>query len=85
MEEIPETLTQQEISDFFSARAPGIECPVCKKSDFSVLGKNGITKNVSLIGDEDSVFNHLAVMRCKHCGWIALFDKAFIESVVHGR
>lgn len=104
MEEIPETLTQREIAEFFSNRAPGLECPVCKKSDFSVLGKNGFVRSVRLLDDKGvetiidgvrhggiidpsklkgTVFNHVAVMRCKHCGWIALFDKAFIEAAVH--
>lgn len=31
-----------------------------------------------------SILTHLVVMRCGHCGWIGLFDRAFVEAEMDG-
>lgn len=30
-----------------------------------------------------TILTHLVVMRCGHCGWIGLFDRAFVEAGIH--
>lgn len=32
---------------------------------------------------DGTLFQNIAVMRCGNCGWVALFDKTFIENEIH--
>lgn len=32
-----------------------------------------------------SILTHLAVVRCGHCGWVSLFDRAFIGEKIHDK
>lgn len=32
-----------------------------------------------------SILTHLAIVRCGHCGWVSLFDRAFIGEKIHGK
>lgn len=109
MEGIPETLTQQDFAEFLSKRTLGIQCPICRRENFSALGKNGFVRSVRLIDDkgmeaiikglthrdatnediekwlEGTIFSNIAVIRCKNCGWVGLFDKTFIEECVRSK
>lgn len=31
-----------------------------------------------------SLLTHVVVIRCSHCGWVGLFDRAFVEEKLHG-
>lgn len=31
------------------------------------------------------ILSHLTVIRCGYCGWVSLFDRAFIEEKIHGK
>lgn len=111
MEEIPENMTADELSNFFNERTPGIPCPICRHQDWRILGKDGFVRSVRLIDDkgtetilsalkdlragkevtlrdiekhlDGTLFQNIAVMRCGNCGWVALFDKTFIENEIH--
>lgn len=111
MEEIPENMTADELSNFFNERPPGIPCPICRHQDWRILGKDGFVRSVRLIDDkgtetilsalkdlragkevtlrdiekhlDGTLFQNIAVMRCGNCGWVALFDKTFIENEIH--
>lgn len=34
---------------------------------------------------DSPILNHLTVIRCGYCGWVSLFDRAFIEDKIHGK
>lgn len=31
-----------------------------------------------------SLLRHVIVLRCAHCGWVSLFDRAFVEEHING-
>lgn len=34
---------------------------------------------------EPSLINKAVVLRCNNCGWLGIFDKAFLEEKIHGK